>query len=73
MKKYYIWPWLYSFNIGKLNKQGNWFSDKESLTKSEVIHLLVDCINFLLDSENNYLEITRAGSVDFKIQRCTKS
>nr|DAK48187.1 MAG TPA: hypothetical protein [Caudoviricetes sp.] len=37
-----------------------------------MIHLLVDCINFLLDSENNYLEITRAGKVDFKIQRCTK-
>ncbi len=69
MKKYWICRGLAGIYLGKINKNGTEFLDKEILDKSEVLNLLCDCINYLLDWDDNYLEIKSNWKVEFEIKR----
>lgn len=69
MKKYWICRGLTGIHLGKINKKGTEFLDKETLDKSEVLNLLCDCINYLLEWDDNYLEIKNNWKVEFEIKK----
>ncbi|RAL57342.1 hypothetical protein BSK20_03645 [SR1 bacterium human oral taxon HOT-345] len=73
MKKYGVCRGIAGIHIGKLNKKGTEFLDKETLTRQEVLGLLADCINFLLDGDEYSLDIKCNGELEFQIVRYKKS
>lgn len=73
MKKYWICRWITGVHIWKLNKKWTEFLDKETLTRQEVLWLLADCINFLLDWDEDSLSIKCNWELEFQIIRYKKS
>ena len=73
MKKYWICRWITGIHIWKLNKKWTEFLDKETLTRQEVLWLLADCINFLLDWDEDSLSIKCNWELEFQIIRYKKS
>ena len=73
MTKYWICRWITGIHIWKLNKKWTEFLDKETLTRQEVLWLLADCINFLLDWDEDSLGIKCNWELEFQIIRYKKS
>lgn len=73
MKKYWVCRWITGIHIWKLNKKWTEFLDKETLTRQEVLWLLADCINFLLDWDEDSLSIKCNWELEFQIIRYKKS
>ena len=73
MKKYWVCRWIAGIHIWKLNKKWTEFLDKETLTRQEVLWLLADCINFLLDWDEDSLDIKCNWELEFQITRYKKS
>lgn len=73
MKKYWICRWITGIHVWKLNKKWTEFLDKETLTRQEILWLLADCINFLLDWDEDSLSIKCNWELEFQIIRYKKS
>ena len=73
MKKYWVCRWIAGIHIWKLNKKWTEFLDKETLTRQEILWLLADCINFLLDWDEDALDIKCNWELEFQIVRYKKS